>query len=210
MCLWSGAWGPRCCSDAWDPGWDRQGEQGGGQQCAADTEVDGHPKGLQVNLKNIMDNIYLTIHRISTDDVSKSPIYSILPWLSFPAFLEASLAPRWKWKGRLSRRNMKVVYIFPDLTISWLNLSSWHKSSHYLFQAALKRSTTSHRHHLRRTGDRKHSQGCCKVSSMNQTASFKVTNQMYYIKSNRLSVWDTIKAFRPVYMYNDQMSVKSS
>ena len=140
----------------------------------------------------------------------QSTINSILPWFSFPAFLEASLAPRWKWKGRLSRRNMKVVYIFPDLTISWLNLSSWHKSSHYLFQAALRRSTTSHRHHLRRTGDRKYSKGCCKVSSMNQTASFKVTNQMYYIKSNRLSVWDMIKAYRPVYMYNDQMSVKSS
>ena len=125
MCLWSGAWGPRCCSDAWDPGWDRQGEQGGGQQCAADTEVDGHPKGLQVNLKNIIAYDRPFISR-NTPNLYRwcvqSTINSILPWLSFPAFLGASLAPRWKWKGRLSRRNMKVVYI-----VSWLNLSGRHK-----------------------------------------------------------------------------------
>ena len=88
MCLWSGAWGPRCCSDARDPGWDRQGEQGGGQQCAADTEVDGHPKGLQVNLKNIVDHIFLAIHRISTDDVSNQQ--------STAFYLDCRFQPSWR------------------------------------------------------------------------------------------------------------------
>ena len=59
--------------------------------------MDGHPKGLQVNLKNIMDHTFLATHRISTDDVSnqQSTAFTLIVVSSLPG---GELGPTMKVK----------------------------------------------------------------------------------------------------------------
>lgn len=76
----------------------------------------------------------------------------------YAAFLGESLGLPWKWKGRLSPRNMKVNYSIFSM-VSWLTLNTFSKSLDYnhllnVLQVASRGSTTLHSLPLERSKKR--------------------------------------------------------
>lgn len=76
----------------------------------------------------------------------------------YAAFLGESLGLPWKWRGRLSPRNMKVNYSIFSM-VSWLTLNTFSKSLDYnhllnVLQVASRGSTTLHSLPLERSKKR--------------------------------------------------------